>query len=446
MLTSESQAEVPAPSLAERRKRGAAATRARAVEQDRQLRQLRLHQRELEAQNRQLREAQAALEQSRASYVELYDSAPVGYATLDRDATIYRMNLTGAGLLGAERFEVLGRPLHVFLARESRRTLDRHLGRCLAENSQLVTELRMKDGRRTLEITSSPAVSRERRPGLDTNLHGMTHAILVDISERKRAEAERADLLERERRARAAAEASNRAREEFLAVISHELRTPLAPMTTWLGVLRRAVVDRDAVSQADALEALDQCLRAQTKVTDDLLDLARGKAGKLSIERRPIDLASLVQSMLDTLKPVIRASGIDVRVVIEPAGPRPIMGDAARLQQVVGVLMSNALKFTPEGGFITVRLERDGSDEVLVVDDDGQGIEPGFLAHVFEPFRQQDSGVARRQGGLGLGLSIASQLVTLHGGTIHAASTGPGRGARFTVTLPGRSAAPAARP
>jgi PAS domain S-box-containing protein len=392
------------------------------------MRDLQLHQRELEAQNRELVEAQALLEASRASYVELYDFAPVGYVTLDRGGVIRQINLAGAGLLEADRANIIGRPLRLFLPPESRPALDTHLRRCLAEPNRIVTDLLKKDGKGVLEITRGAVQSQATAAVL--------HMVVVDISDRTRADAERSELLARERKARERAETANLAREDFMAVISHELCTPLAPMMMWVEVLRRKSPSPSAELLNQALDALDACVSAQRNLVDDLFDLTRSRAGTQRIGREPVALAPIVSSVVNAMLPTADASKIAVRTIIDTASKHHIRGDAARLRQVVANLISNAIKFTPEGGLITVRLHQQGSRQILVVEDNGRGIDPAFLPHVFEPFRQQDSTPRRRRGGLGLGLCIARQLIAMHGGTLEVASQGRGHGARSIVTLP----------
>jgi hypothetical protein len=188
-----------------------------------------------------------------------------------------------------------------------------------------------------------------------------------------------------------------------------------------------------------ALDSLEACVTAQRNLINDLLDLARRRTGIEPIGREPISLSSIVATVVNAMGPTANANNITVRMAIDARSVHQVVGDGARLRQVVGNLMSNAIKFTPAGGRITVALRRHNDDQILVVEDDGEGIEPAFVPHVFEAFRQQDSTTRRRYGGLGLGLSIARELVTLHGGTILAESAGQGRGSRFTVRLPDAS-------
>jgi signal transduction histidine kinase/ActR/RegA family two-component response regulator len=260
----------------------------------------------------------------------------------------------------------------------------------------------------------------------------------------KRTEEERAMLL-------AEAEAANRTKDEFLATMSHELRTPMTAILGWAQLLRS-----HTLGEADferALEIVERNARAQQKLIDDLLDISRIITGKLRLDVRPVDLASVVAATVDALRPTAEAKAIRLQSILDPqAGP--VSGDTDRLQQVVWNLLSNAIKFTPKGGRVQVRLERVDSHIEIVVSDSGKGISAEFLPHVFDRFRQADGTSTRKHGGLGLGLSIVRQLVELHGGAVSVESDGEGHGATFIVQLPqmvtrrqtSAAAAAAARP
>lgn len=229
------------------------------------------------------------------------------------------------------------------------------------------------------------------------------------------------------------AQDANRTKDEFLAVVSHELRTPLTAMLGWLRLLRTNKLDGDATEEA--LESIERSTRAQVQLIGDLLDISRIVSGKLKMEFMPIDLPPVVEAVAGIVRPAADMKGIALEHTIDDT-VGPVLGDSDRLQQIVWNLVSNAIKFTPRGG--TVRLELHGleGDAEIVVSDTGIGIRPEFLPFVFERFRQADSGTTRAHAGLGLGLAIVRYLVEAHGGTVKAESEGPGRGARFTVTLP----------
>ncbi|HLL15426.1 MAG TPA: ATP-binding protein [Pyrinomonadaceae bacterium] len=242
----------------------------------------------------------------------------------------------------------------------------------------------------------------------------------------KRTEEERALLL-------AEAEAANRTKDEFLATMSHELRTPMTAILGWAQLLRSNIL-----GEADfehGLEIVERNAQAQNKLIDDLLDISRIITGKLRLDVRAVDLVSIVAAVVDSLRPSAEAKAVRLQTLLDPqAGP--ISGDADRLQQIVWNLLSNAIKFTPKGGRVQVRLERADSHVEIIVSDSGKGIGAEFLPHVFDRFRQADSTSTRKQGGMGLGLSIVRQLVELHGGTVSVESGGDGQGATFIVQLP----------
>ena len=253
------------------------------------------------------------------------------------------------------------------------------------------------------------------------------------ISELQRSEEARGNLLLRAERARAEAEAANRIKDEFLATLSHELRTPLTSLLGWSSVLREG--KRDAKVLAQGLDAIDRNARVQAQLIDDLLDVSRIVSGKLNLDVRPLDIASVARAALNVVQPAADAKGITLDYYAEP-GLGAISADSARVHQIVWNLLSNAVKFTPHGGKISVCVDRDKSDARVTVTDTGQGIDSEFLPRVFDRFRQADSSTTRSFGGLGLGLAIVRHLVELHGGTVSAQSDGAGKGATFTVTFP----------
>jgi PAS domain S-box-containing protein len=231
---------------------------------------------------------------------------------------------------------------------------------------------------------------------------------------------------------KAAADASL-AKDEFLAVVSHELRTPLNAILGWVHMLRDDSVP--ANRRSHALETIERNARAQNQLIDDLLDISRIVAGKLRLDICPVDLQSVIERAIETVRPAASAKNISLKPPLD-AEATPIVGDADRLQQVVWNLLSNAVKFSPKGSDVEIVLRRHEFNVEIVVRDQGQGIDADFLPHVFERFRQADASSARGKGGLGLGLAIVRNLVELHGGSIRAESEGGGRGATFTVSLP----------
>jgi signal transduction histidine kinase/CheY-like chemotaxis protein len=244
---------------------------------------------------------------------------------------------------------------------------------------------------------------------------------------------ERISVLEEERRLRETAEAANRAKDEFLSVISHELRSPLNAILGWNRIL--ALKCPDDTEVASITPRIEQSAKAQLKMVNDLLDLGRVGTGKLRVESRPTQFARVVRFAVDLARPAAAAKGIELTIDLAP-GCGQMRGDPDRLQQVVANLLSNAVKFTSSGGHIRVSLRDLEEVTELTVTDTGQGIAPELLPFVFDRFRQGDSSSTRHSGGLGLGLTLVHEIVTLHGGSVAASSEGSGRGATFVVKLP----------
>lgn len=255
----------------------------------------------------------------------------------------------------------------------------------------------------------------------------------ADVHEKKTWEEERERLLAGEQAARGEAERANRLKDEFIATMSHELRTPLTTILGWSELLQFKLEQPDTLLQG--LQAIERSTRVQAQLIEDLLDVSRISSGKLRLDLEDLDFNEIVKAAVDSLYQSMDAKGVQVRTEAE----KPlctVLGNGERLTQVVWNLLSNAIKFTPQGGEIRVTLDAIDGHAVLTVKDNGEGIDPAFLPHVFERFRQSDSSIARKHGGLGLGLSIVNQLVTMHGGTVTASSPGVGQGSTFVVRLP----------
>ncbi|WOD40229.1 PAS domain S-box protein [Nodosilinea sp. E11] len=255
----------------------------------------------------------------------------------------------------------------------------------------------------------------------------------TDIHDQRMALAERDRALTQERVARSEAEAANRIKDEFLAMLSHELRTPLNPILGWLALMRSRPLDE--ATRAQALETIERNAKIQAELIEDLLDVSRILRGKLRLDIQPIDLVSVINASLETVQLSAKAKAIALHTDLDTT-VGPIAGDDNRLQQIVWNLLSNAVKFTPEGGEVTVRLYQDHHHAVVEVNDTGQGISADFLPYVFERFRQADSSSTRAFGGLGLGLAIVRYLTEQHGGDVLVDSPGEGQGATFTVRFP----------
>jgi len=244
---------------------------------------------------------------------------------------------------------------------------------------------------------------------------------------------EREQLLDSERAARSEAERMSALKDDFLATLSHELRTPLSAILGWAQVLRLRA--GDATQVREGLHTIERNARVQIQLIEDLLDMSRITSGKVRLDVQPVEPLAFVEAAIATVAPAAEAKGVRIEKQLDPSGG-PVSGDPGRLQQVAWNLLANAVKFTPKGGKVQVRLERVNSHVELCVADTGIGIRADFLPHAFERFRQDDASTTRMFGGLGLGLSIVKHLVELHGGTVHVASPGVGQGATFTVRLP----------
>jgi CheY-like chemotaxis protein/two-component sensor histidine kinase len=215
--------------------------------------------------------------------------------------------------------------------------------------------------------------------------------------------------------------------------VSHELRTPLTSILGWSKLLDSGNLDEQGSKRA--IETILRNARAQTQLIDDLLDISRIITGKLRLDMRPVELAPMIEAVVDGVRPAADARNIHLHTALDPLNSS-VSGDPDRIQQIIWNLLSNAIKFTPEGGSVAVRLARVHTHIEITISDTGQGIDPELLLHVFDRFRQADSSITRRHGGLGLGLSIARQLVEMHGGTVTAESPGAGEGTVFKVIFP----------
>jgi PAS domain S-box-containing protein len=306
----------------------------------------------------------------------------------------------------------------------------------------------------TLSLPGQPTLSFlcTAAPLLDDDVHILGCVVaFVDITDRKRVESDRNSLLDAERAARAVAEhargeaeASSRAKDEFLATVSHELRTPLNAMLGWSQLLTNNALSGDKLGHA--IEVIQRNVLAQSRLVEDLLDVSRIISGQMRLDVQPVEPIRVVSAAIDSARPALEAKRIELQVELDREAGQ-ILGDATRVQQIVWNLLSNATKFTDPEGTIKVSVRRAGTTIEIIVSDTGQGIAPEFLPFVFDRFRQADGSFARRHGGLGLGLAIARHLVELHGGTITVESPGLGLGSTFTVRLPyaGRRASPPPR-
>jgi PAS domain S-box-containing protein len=259
-------------------------------------------------------------------------------------------------------------------------------------------------------------------------------SLVLDVTARKLAEEERTALLARERDLRKQAEEADRLKDEFLATLSHELRTPLTSILGWSTLIRNGEVDREE-NLDRALEIIERNARSQARLIDDLLDVSRIITGNLQLEVRPLNVAPIVEAASEALRPAADAKGIQVTMALDPESCL-VSGDPNRLRQVIWNLLMNAIKFTPRGGSVNLRLQCVEKGTRLTVSDTGDGISSEFLPYVFHRFRQEEGSLSRKAGGLGLGLAVVRHIVELHGGSVSADSAGTGQGSTFTVDLP----------
>jgi PAS domain S-box-containing protein len=349
------------------------------------------------------------------------------------DGIITSWNTGAEYIFGYTADEVLGRPINLLIPPD-RQDEELRILESLKRGERIThfdTVRVRKDGQQVdISLTISPIRD-------ETGTIIGASKIARDITERKQAQAEREVLLAEEKRLREVAEAANRAKGEFVAVVSHELRSPLNAMLGWARILQ-SQQPLDPATLSKALEVINRNIGLQRQLIDDLLDTARIVSGKLKLEVEPLNLVTVIKEALDVMRPAAEAKGVELYTAIA-ASEEQITGDPARLQQVIWNLLSNAVKFTPKGGRVELRLERADPYVRITVSDMGCGIVPEFLPYLFDRFRQADNSSTRRHGGLGIGLALVKHLVELHGGEVRAESAGLGQGATFTVDLPMRA-------
>lgn len=379
---------------------------------------------------RDLQVAEEAIQLLLSAVQQSRDSIVITNAHLDSPGPeIVYVNPAFTEMTGYTAEEVLGRSPRMLQGEHTERAVLDALRRNIAQGNAFHGEAinYHKDGTEFyVEWNITPIRSSQQQ---------ITHYVAIqrNISDRKRLEKERERLLAQEKSARDAAEVANRSKDEFLATLSHELRTPLTPILGWSRVLRTQDLPQERLQQA--LETIEENAKRQAQLVDDLLDLARIVRGKLTLNFASVSLIEATVAALETVRLAAEAKSIQIKTNLDATLP-PVMGDAGRLQQVIWNLLTNAIKFTPAEGQITLTFSRADRLAQIQIIDSGQGINPEFLPYVFDRFRQEDSSITRQFGGLGLGLSLCRQLVEAHGGTIQAESAGIGQGATFTVQLP----------
>ena len=385
----------------------------------------------------ELLEAKEALRASEERLRAIFDQAAVGICIAGLDGRYVEMNRKFCEVLGYDEGELRRLTFRDITFPEDMEATARAIEDLVAgriDHYVMEKRYRRRDassiwGRATVTMLRDAA-------GRATQFIG----VIEDISKRRAAEDgvrkaadERKLLLESERAARAGAERANRMKDEFLATLSHELRTPLSSILGWAHLLRSRPPSAEELHKG--LETIERNARVQTQLIEDLLDMSRITSGKVRLDVQPVLPASFIEAAVETVRPAAEAKGIRLGTMLDPSAG-PVSGDPGRLQQVIWNLVNNAIKFTPSNGRVQVVLERVDSHIEISVADTGVGIEPQFLDHVFERFRQADASSTRHFGGLGLGLSIVRHLVELHGGTVRAHSAGIGKGSTFTVHLP----------
>jgi PAS domain S-box-containing protein len=352
---------------------------------------------------------------------DMLNKAPCGFLSFTDDSRIVLANATLLDTLGYELEELQGRHVETILPVAGRIFYQTHffpLLKLQGKVDEVYFSLRAKNGDDVPVLTNAVRTERE-----GVVVHD---CIMLQMRQRSRYEDE---ILQ----AKKVAEEATRAKDEFLAIVSHELRTPLTAMLGWARLLKSGRLDDETTARA--LDTIERNAESQNQLIEDLLDFSRIISGKIRLDVGEIELDSLAEAAVNVVRPAADAKGIRLQVVLDPrAGP--VSGDPERLQQVLWNLLTNAVKFTPKGGRIQVRMARVNSSVEITVSDTGQGIAAEFLPYVFERFRQADNTTTRQHSGLGLGLAITKHIVELHGGTIRAASPGEGLGASFILSLP----------
>lgn len=395
--------------------------------------ELQVHQIELEMQNTELRNARHVLETSLEQYTDLYDFAPVGYFTLDNNGTILRVNLTAAGMVGrVERSTLVGQRFGQFITVEARPTFNTFLEKIFASQAKEVCELALqRNGNAPLIVLVE---------GMAATTGQECRIALVDITERKRAE-ETLHMAEMASEAlhlkKEAAEENSRLKDQFLVNMSHELRTP---MTCILGMLQFTLQKDLSPELRGYLETTQNSAQSLLRTLNDILDMARFKAGKFTIKENPFSQRRCITEAVDIITPELRRKGLDFSLSVAEEAPDIVVGDQMRLKQVLINLLGNAVKFT-DAGKVGVRVTvgrplSDGKREfTFAITDTGIGIPDDKKELLFQAFNQVDASLSRNFGGTGLGLAISKEIIELMGGTISFESK-EGKGSTFYFTLP----------
>jgi len=359
-----------------------------------------------------------------------------GIFTTDVDLVVCSWNRWLEGTTGETAAAVVGRPLFEVFPELVARGFEPYYRAALAGEIKILAH---GFHRQVLPVRNAqPGEVRQSGRIAPLDVDGVivgTVTVIEDVTERFASERELRSQIQASEQAQALAEEAVRVKDEFLTTLSHEIRTPLNAVLGWTKILLSRTVD--APMLARALEVIDRNALAQTRLIDDMLDIARVMSGKLRLDSKPVDLTRVALAAIDVVAPTAVAKGVEIRSAFQPQAAM-MMGDPDRLQQIIWNLLANAVKFTEPGGNVTVAISSSEGPLTLTVSDTGEGITPDFLPQIFERFRQADPSASRRHGGLGIGLSLVRQLVELHGGRIAVKSV-ERVGSTFTVTFPSRS-------
>lgn len=380
---------------------------------------------------------------ARAMFEWLEHDANAGVFTTDTDLRVCSWNQWLVDCTSLDRATVIGRPLFEVLPSLVERGFDTQYQNALAGQTLVLSQAIHRYILPCPDAQGQLMPQRGRiAPLMDGGTIAGTITVVEDVSERLTSDRRLRAQIAAAEQAREQSEAASRAKDEFLATLSHEIRTPLSAVLGWVHLLKTR--DPDAVTVRHAVEVIERNAQAQLTLISDMLDMARISTGKVRLEFADVDMKTVVNAALDAVRPAAEAKGVRLVADLRPDAAA-VAGDADRLQQIAWNILSNAVKFTGAGGMVvtTLRSDRDGTH--LIVADTGQGIDPRFLPQVFERFKQADTSAARRSGGLGLGLALVKDLVTMHGGRVEAESPGTGLGTTFMVHLPTRAAGTAQR-
>jgi len=386
-------------------------------------------QEQLSVQLRREAMARARAEDAERRFRTMGETVPFGVWECDAQGNATYFSRSLSNLVEQPASALLDRGWLDFVIEEEREEVTEHWRQCVEGGTRWNEELHVRSADGNVRTLLSRAHPVHAPDGMLTGWAGIN----LDITKRTMLERERAGLLERERKARKEAELANQLKDEFLAAVSHELRTPLNAMVGWADVL--SMTELESARARKAVDAIRRNVRVQTQLINDLLDLSRIVSGRLRLDVQSVDPERMVHNAVELVRPTSMKKDIQLKLVLSNVGA-VVRGDPRRLEQIVWNLLDNAIKFTPRGGRIAIYLERVNSQVEISIQDNGQGIDPELLPYIFDRFRQGEGGTTRREGGLGIGLSLVKQLVDLQGGSVRAKSPGIDQGTTFVVCFP----------